>query len=36
MVELCSLDDVGQGYDLAQGEPERAWRRRWAGTPTTT
>lgn len=23
MVELFSLDDVGQGYDLAQGEPER-------------
>jgi 2,3-dihydroxybiphenyl 1,2-dioxygenase len=23
MVELCSLDDVGQGYDIALGEPER-------------
>lgn len=23
MVELFSFDDVGQGYDLAQGEPER-------------
>lgn len=23
MVELVSLDDVGQGYDLAQGEPDR-------------
>jgi hypothetical protein len=23
MVELYSLDDVGQGYDLAQGEPGR-------------
>jgi 2,3-dihydroxybiphenyl 1,2-dioxygenase len=23
MVELCSLDDVGQGYDLAQAVPDR-------------
>jgi 2,3-dihydroxybiphenyl 1,2-dioxygenase len=23
MLELCSLDDVGQGYDLAQLEPDR-------------
>ena len=23
MVELNSLDDVGQGYDIALGEPER-------------
>ena len=23
MVELYSLDDVGQGYDIALGEPER-------------
>ena len=23
MVELFSLDDVGQGYDIALGEPER-------------
>jgi 2,3-dihydroxybiphenyl 1,2-dioxygenase len=23
MVELFSLDDVGQGYDIAQGDPER-------------
>ncbi|MGE0222608.1 MAG: VOC family protein [Acetobacteraceae bacterium] len=23
MIELCSLDDVGQGYDIALGDPER-------------
>ena len=23
MVELFSLDDVGQGYDIALGDPER-------------
>jgi 2,3-dihydroxybiphenyl 1,2-dioxygenase len=35
MVELCSLDDVGQGYDLAQSVPGRV-ATTLGGTPTTT
>ena len=34
MMELYSLDDVGQAYDLACAEPGRASARRSAGTPT--
>ncbi len=33
MVELFSLDDVGQSYDIALGEPDRVTSR-WAATPT--
>ena len=35
MVELFSFDDVGQGYDLAQGDRSRS-RSRSAATPATT
>ena len=36
MVELYSFDDVGQGYDLALGDPEQDRASRSAAIPATT